>query len=510
MSSTLTNGMMSLQEAALATHGSTSQGERRFTGVSTDTRTLVAGELFIALRGEHFDGHEFVAQVLAQGENAAAAAMVDAAWAERHAAALPPDSPLLVVADTRLALGDLAAFWRGKFSLPLIGVTGSNGKTTVKEMCAAILRAQARLDGIDAPAAAKASVLATVGNLNNDIGLPLMLLRLRGTHRAAVIEMGMNHPGEIAYLSKIARPTVAVINNAQRAHLEGLGGVSAVAHAKGEILAGLMPDGIAVINADDPHADLWRELSAQHSILSFGLTQPADVSASYTLLPFGSLLKLSTPRGESRNEVMLNLPGVHNVRNALAATAATLAAGASLDGVVAGLSEFAGIKGRLQRKPAINGALLIDDSYNANPDSMRAAIEVLAALPGRKIFVLGDMGEVGERAGQFHDEIGGYAKSMGVDILLALGEHAAAAVRNFDGGAEHFKNVDALLHVLRPLLDANTTVLVKGSRFMKMERVAEAIYAPCVPCAPCAPEGTEGTEGSLAQDGKQGIAGDSS
>ena len=253
MSPQQTNGMMSLMDAALATHGHATHGDRRFAGVSTDTRTLGAGELFIALRGERFDGHEYVVQALAQG---AAAALVESAWVERQAAELPPDSPLLVVADTRLALGDLAAYWRGKFTLPLIAVTGSNGKTTVKEMCAAIMRAQARLDGIDPPAAAKASVLATVGNLNNDIGLPLMLLRLRGTHRAAVIEMGMNHPGEIAYLSKIARPTVAVINNAQRAHLEGLGSLSAVAHAKGEIFAGLMPDGVAVINADDPYADL--------------------------------------------------------------------------------------------------------------------------------------------------------------------------------------------------------------------------------------------------------------
>jgi len=468
------DAMMSLREAAGATHGTATQGDLRFTGVSTDTRTLAAGELFVALQGENFDGHAYVAQALAQG---AAAAMVESAWARQHAARLPPDSPLLMVAEPRRALGDLAAYWRGKFNLPLIGVTGSNGKTTVKEMCAAILRVQALRDGVD-PATAQASVLATAGNFNNDIGLPLTLLKLRGTHRAAVIEMGMNHPGEIAYLTNIARPTVAVINNAQRAHLEGLGGLSAVAQAKGEIFSGLPPDGIAVINADDPHAGLWRELSRSHRLLSFGLTQPADVSASYMSLPFGSLLKLTTPYGASETEVMLQLPGVHNVRNALAAAAATLAAGVTVDSVVAGLSGFAGIKGRLQRRPALNGALLIDDSYNANPDSMRAAIDVLAALPGKKILVLGDMGEVGEQAGQFHDEIGGYAKSMGVDYLLGLGEHAAAAVRNFDGGAEHFRSLDALLHALRPMLDAGTTVLVKGSRFMKMERVVEAIHAP--------------------------------
>jgi len=462
--------MMSLHEAALATHGSATQGERRFTGVSTDTRTLAAGELFVALKGENFDGHAYVAQALRQG---AAAAMVNSA---EPPADLPPDAPLLMVADTRRALGDLAADWRGKFVLPLIGVTGSNGKTTVKEMCAAILREQARRDGLTEPEA-QASVLATAGNLNNDIGLPLTLLKLRATHRAAVIEMGMNHPGEITYLTNLARPTVALINNAQRAHLAGLGGLNAVAQAKGEIFAGLAPDGVAVINADDPHADLWREMSSPHRNLSFGLVQPADVTARYTLLSFGSLLTLTTPQGEAEAKVkaILQLPGVHNVCNGLAAAAATLAAGVDLDSIIAGLSGFTGIKGRLQRRTALNGALLIDDSYNANPDSMRAAIEVLAALPGKKILVLGDMGEVGEQAGQFHDEIGGYAKSMGVDQLLALGEHAAAAVRNFDGGAEHFKSVETLLHSLRPLLDSETTVLVKGSRFMKMERVVEAL-----------------------------------
>ena len=476
--STPAERMMTLQQAALATHGSTMEQERHFTGVSTDTRTIAAGELFVALRGEHFDGHEYLGQALSRG---AAAALVDAAWMQQRAEADPVATlPLLAVTDTRRALGDLAAWWRSQFSLPLIGITCSNGKTTVKEMCASILREQARQaeHGDDHATAAPASVLATTGNLNNDIGLPLMLLKLRATHRAAVIEMGMNHPGEIAYLTSLARPTVAVITNAQRAHLEGLGGLSAVARAKGEIFAGLMPGGVGIINADDPHAAIWRELNQRHAVVTFGLTHAADVTAQCTRLQFGSRLRLVTPQGELDREVTLNLPGSHNILNALAATAATLAAGVPVDAIVAGLSGFKGVPSRLQRREAIHGALLIDDSYNANPDSVRAAIEVLAGFQGRKIFVFGDMGEVGEQSGQFHDEIGGYAKSMGVDRLLALGEHAAAAVRNFDGGGEHFKNVEALLEALRPMLDGETTVLVKGSRFMKMERVVEAIGAP--------------------------------
>ena len=468
----LADSMLTLQEAAVATHGSATHGDRQFAGVSADTRSIAAGDLFVALKGENFDGHEYVRQALAKG---AAAAMVESAWAEAH----PDDLPLVVVKDSRRALGELAANWRSRFVLPLIGITGSNGKTTVKEMCASIFRQQAQSSGAAAgPAALRDSVLATAGNLNNDIGLPLTLLKMRAGHVAAVIEMGMNHVGEIAYLTNIARPTVAVITNAQRAHLEGLGGVAAVAREKGSIFAGLPADGTAVINADDPHAGLWRDLNPSRRILTFGLSRPADVTARYILQPFGSLLQLTMPGGESGHEVRLGLPGMHNVMNALAAAAAALAAGVPVAAIAAGLSAAGGVKGRLQRLKARNGATLIDDSYNANPDSVRVAIDVLAAMQGKKILVFGDMGEVGEQAGQFHDEIGGYAKSMGVDRMLALGDLSAAAVRNFDGGAEHFKSVAALLDALVPLLDANTTVLVKGSRFMKMERVVEAVVEP--------------------------------
>jgi UDP-N-acetylmuramoyl-tripeptide--D-alanyl-D-alanine ligase len=465
--------MMHLSEAVVALQGHlvmAGEANEYFINVSTDTRSLATGDLFIALRGENFDGHSFVHRALAEG---AVAAVVDETWLEQQKDDNCTALPLIVVDDTRLALGRLAAAWRQRFTLPLIGITGSNGKTTVKEMCAAILRQQAVQDGFDPNSA----VLATLGNLNNDIGMPMMLLKLRPNHRAAVIEMGMNHPGEIDYLTRLAAPTVALVNNAQRAHLEGLGSLAGVARAKGEIFNGLTTTGTAIINVDDDQAALWlAQAHQQHlQVLRFGLTTEADVHAAYRITALGSQLSLMTPQGGC--ELELQLPGVHNVRNALAAAAATLAAGASLAAVQTGLNTYRGIKGRLQHRPCLNGAHLIDDSYNANPDSMRAAIDVLATLPGKKILVLGDMGEVGAQSGQCHDEIGGYAKSMGIDVLLALGEHAAAAVRNFGTGATHFADAAALIAVLIPQLDAQTAVLIKGSRFMRMERIADALEA---------------------------------
>ena len=454
--------MMDLYEAAQATGGTATAEGHGFTGVSTDSRSIGAGELFVALRGERFDGHDYVREVLAHG---AAAALVDHDWAARHGHGLP----LVHVADTRVALGRLGGHWRGRFDIPLIGITGSNGKTTVKEMCAAIMREHERRDDLD-PAA---TVLATTGNLNNDIGLPLMLLRLRAGHRAAVIEMGMNHPGEISCLTRLARPTVALVNNAQRAHLEGLGTLTDVARAKGEIFAGLSDDDVAVINADDPHAGLWRELAAGRPVIAFGLDVDADIRVTARPRGLASVVTLTAAQGTVEFE--LPVPGSHNARNAAAATAACLAAGASLGTVAEALSRYEGIKGRLQRRAGCHGALVIDDTYNANPDSMRAAIDVLARVPGRRIFVMGDMGEVGEAAGQFHDEIGGYAKSAGVDRLLALGDLSVTAVRNFGAGAQHFRKVEDLAKALVAELGPDAVVLVKGSRFMRMERVVEAI-----------------------------------
>ena len=455
--------MIDLLEAALAVGGE-ARGQASFEEVGSDSRAIRPGQLFVALRGERFDGHAFLAEVAQSG---AAAALVDRAFADAEGAVAP--LPLVVADDTRLALGRLAAHWRSKFTLPLVGITGSNGKTTVKEMCASILRAQAAMDGFDPDHA----VLATAGNLNNDIGLPLTLLGLRAHHRAAVIEMGMNHPGEIAYLTAIAAPTVALVNNAQRAHLEGMGGVNEVAREKGAIYNGLGADGVAVINADDPFAAYWTGLNEHRRVLRFALDATAEVTGSYILKGLGAAVAVQN--SGRRIDIELHAPGLHNVRNALAATAACLAAGVSDQAVSAGLDAFTGAKGRLQQKLGLNGAVVLDDSYNANPDSVRAGIDVLAATPGRKLLVLGDMGEIGETSGQLHDEVGGYAKSQGVDHLFALGEVSEVAARNFGEGGHHYTRLDDLVSAVRKQMDADTVVLVKGSRFMRMERVIEAI-----------------------------------
>jgi UDP-N-acetylmuramoyl-tripeptide--D-alanyl-D-alanine ligase len=321
--------------------------------------------------------------------------------------------------------------------------------------------------------------LATHGNFNNDIGLPLTLLKLRAHHRAAIIEMGMNHPGEIGYLTKIARPTVALVTNAQRAHLEGMGSLDAVALEKGTIYNGLDDNGVAVVNADDPHAYLWRGMNPQRRVVRFGLDASAEVHGKVRLHGLETELSFVTPAGEGA--VDLALPGLHNARNALAAAAAAAAAGLPLAVIQSGLAAFRGVKGRLQRRHGPTGVVILDDTYNANPDSVRAGIDVLASTIGRKVLVLGDMGEIGAASGQFHDEIGGYAKSAGVDALYALGEASAIAARNFGSGAHHYKKVEDLIEALRPELMVNATVLVKGSRFMRMERVVEAIATPLTP-----------------------------
>lgn len=447
---------MDLQEAARATAGALVGDNCRFQGVSTDTRTIAPGQLFVALRGASFDGHDYLQTAADQG----AAAAVVAAGA---VVSLPtPSLPLLEVADTRLALAALATDWRGRFALPLLAVTGSNGKTSTKEMIASILRA-----------AYGEAVLSTPGNFNNDIGLPLTLFQLSAEHRAAVVEMGMNHPGEIAYLAGIARPSTALVTNAQRAHLAGLGSMEAIASEKGSIFSGLAEDGVAVFSADARWADLWRRQSSACRSMTFGFERPADVQGESYIHGLESRLRIMTSTEEI--EVELALPGRHNASNALAAATACLAGGISLEHVGIGLSAFRGMKGRLQRRAAQHGAILLDDSYNANPDSVRAGIDVLAATVGKKVLVLGDMGEIGEMSAQFHDEIGGYAKSQGIDRLLAFGTLSAIAARNFGAGGEHFDQLDKLLTSLTTELTAQTIVLVKGSRFMRMERVADAI-----------------------------------
>lgn len=422
-------------------------------GVTTDTRAVAAGQLFIALRGERFDAHDFLDAAVAAGAGALLVA---------DAARIPAGVPAVVVDDTRLALGRLAAAWRAEFDLPVIAVTGSNGKTTTKEMIAAILKA-----------AFGDAVLATRGNLNNDIGLPLTLLALDASHRAAVIEMGMNHPGEIDYLTHIGAPTVALVTNAQRAHLEGMGDLDEVAREKGSIFNGLSADGIAVINEDDSYAGFWRGMVGNRTVRSFGIDRPADVHG--VVRQHGLEITMELTAAEGQAAFTLGIPGRHNARNAMAAAAACLAAGIPLAAVGQGLGRFAGVKGRLQRRAGRNGAEILDDTYNANPDSVRAGIDVLAATIGRKVLVLGDMGEIGEASGQYHDEIGGYAKSQGVDRLFALGDAVQQAVRNFGEGARHFCNIDKLIVAVDKELGPETTVLVKGSRFMKMERVADAL-----------------------------------
>ena len=451
--------MMRLSELATVLNGHLRGEDAAFECVGTDSRAVQAGQLFVALRGERFDAHRFVSEALEAG---AVGAVIDQAGAEHISA-----GPVVVVEDTKQALGRLAAHWRARFTLPVIGVTGSNGKTSVKEMCAAILRAQAVMEG-----AAETTVLATAGNLNNEIGLPLTLLGLRPHHRAAVVEMGMNHPGEIGYLADIARPTVAIVTNAQRAHLEGMGSLEEIAQEKGSIYVA-DDSTIAIINEDDAQAEHWHRQVVGRRMLTFGLERGADVRGCAQLHGLEARFTLECFAGHA--EITLQMPGRHNVSNALAAAAACLAAGTPFKAVVAGLEACQGERGRLQKVTGPKGSLLIDDTYNANPDSVRAAIDVLAAQTGRQILVLGDMGEVGETRAQVHDEIGGYAKSRGVDVLLTLGDMSELAARNFGEGGRHFESLEALLAALAPQLSEHTTVLVKGSRFMRMERVIDAL-----------------------------------
>jgi UDP-N-acetylmuramoyl-tripeptide--D-alanyl-D-alanine ligase len=431
-----------------------------FDGVSTDSRTLAPGQLFVALRGESFDGHDFLPQLAAKGAGAVIAEQLPQGW----------PLPALVVPNTLTALGQAAHFWRAKFAIPLIGVTGSNGKTTVKEMIAAILAAAYGEDGR----------LATRGNLNNEIGVPLTLMRLAPGHQAAVIELGMNHPGEIARLARIAAPTVAMVNNAQREHQEFMHTVEAVALENGAVLAALPQDGVAVYPGDDVYTPLWQGLAGARRTITFGLDPASDVSCSHRANAFGSELTVTarvqpeaaqlTTQFTTQFTINLAAAGLHNVRNALAAIASALAAGVSQDAIVRGLEAFAPVSGRLQRKQAANGATVIDDTYNANPDSVRAAIDVLAQAPAPRVLVLGDMGEVGTQGRQFHEEVGAYAASCGIETVLATGELARHMT-----GARHFEQLDELLAALDTALGSKSdaTVLVKGSRFMKMERVVQ-------------------------------------
>lgn len=446
--------MMTVAELAqqLADSELHGDGGVRFASVSTDTRTAPAGSIFFALRGPNFDAHDFVAQAVAAG---AAAVVV-----ERR---VDVGVPQIVVADARRALGIAAAAWRARFELPMIAVAGSNGKTTVTQMIASIL----------ASAYGAQRRLATRGNLNNDVGLPLMLFELADRHRAAVLELGMNHPGEIAYLAQLAKPTVAVVNNAQREHQEFMATVEATAHENGAAIAALPPQGVAVFPADDPCAAIWRRLAATRRVIDFARAGDAAVTATAEPTAEGSRLSIATPQGPI--ETLLRAPGAHNVHNALAATAACLALGVPQDAIAAGLAAFAPVAGRGVRLSTASGAALIDDTYNANPDSMRSAIDVLAACAAPRVLVIGDMGEVGREAPAFHREIGAYARDRGIDTLLAIGDFSREAVAAFGAAAAHFDGIDALIAAASAAAAPGATLLVKGSRFMRMERVVQAL-----------------------------------
>ncbi|MCM2253010.1 MAG: UDP-N-acetylmuramoyl-tripeptide--D-alanyl-D-alanine ligase [Ramlibacter sp.] len=427
------------------------------TRVHSDSRSLQPGDLFVALKGERFDANDFLPQALATGAAAAIA----------HRGRLPQGLPGIEVDDSRLALGSLAAGWRARFTLPLIAVTGSNGKTTVTQMIASILRAWQ-----------PDAMLATQGNLNNDIGLPLQLLRLRADHRIAVLELGMNHPGEITYLAGIARPTVALVNNAQREHQEFMATVEAVARENGSVFGALGPSGVAVFPADEEFTPLWLRLAGARACMTFGggdaeHASGADIVLAGTEWQQGHWqVGVKTVAGPVAYR--LHIAGRHNVRNSLAAAACALAAGVPLAAIAAGLEAFEPVKGRSRALAVtLDGRTItvVDDTYNANPDSVRAAIDVLAELPGPRLLVLGDMGEVGDQGPRFHAEVGEHARERGIDRLLTLGEQSAAMQ------GRHFDAIEPLNAAVLAELPRCASVLVKGSRFMKMERVVEAITA---------------------------------
>ena len=441
----------SLAAAAESMHGVLHGDDRPFEGVSTDTRSIREGELFFALQGPNFDGHDHVATACEKG---AAGAVISRD--------VPGAFSSIDVDNTKLALGRFGAAWREDKNVRVVGITGSNGKTTLKELVAACL-------------ATTAPTLATQGNLNNDIGMPLMLARINDEHEFAVLEMGANHAGEIAYLASLANPDVVAITNAGAAHLEGFGSIEGVAHAKGEILQNDDRPDVAVLNADDDYFDYWRSLVTDVSTLSFGFADSADVRASniestasgsnFTLHLNGKTIAVSLP-----------LPGTHNVRNACAAAAIASALNVSLDNIRHALQNIGPVGGRLQPLAGINGCALFDDSYNANPLSVAAAAEFLASLDGESWLVLGDMKELGEDAEDLHREVGASARASGINRLFAFGDLARNCVDGFGEGATWYGNMDALLADLATV-HSSVNLLVKGSRSMRMERAVAAMRA---------------------------------
>ncbi len=464
MTAGLNKSMATLSQAAQWIPDSqlVGNGSVEFLRVHTDTRSVQPGDLFLALKGDSFDGNRFLNEACEKG---AAAAICTS-----RAALTESGLSGLVVPDTRVALVALATAWRAQFKLPLIAVTGSNGKTTVTQMIASILRCHAPL-----------AMLATEGNFNNDIGVPLTVLRLREHHRFAVVEMGMNHAGEIAVLAKIAQPTIALVNNAQREHLEFMATVEAVARENGAVITALPAVGVAVFPQDDVFSGLWQRVAGTRPNLQFadaGATGPVDVACVEAVWRGSAWqMQVGTPAGEVA--FRLHVAGRHNVKNALAALACALAAGIPLPVIAAGLESFEAVNGRSQASSGLVGQhafTLIDDTYNANPDSVKAAVDVLASLPAPRLLVLGDMGEVGELGATFHREAGAQAKAAGIEALFTLGVLAAHASAEF-GQGRHFGEVDLLNAALIDGIKNFNSVLVKGSRFMHMERVVRALQA---------------------------------
>lgn len=440
---------LTLSEVANELHVQHLGDDVSFSRVSTDTRSITKGDLYVALQGKNFDGHDFLQQAQDSG---AVAAMVNRQ--------LKMMLPMLKVQDTRLGLGQLSALWRARFTIPCIAVTGSNGKTTVKEMLSAVL-------------SKKGNVLATMGNLNNEIGVPLTLLRLQDHHQSAVIEMGANHAGEIQYLSNLARPDVAIITNAGPAHLEGFGSIDGVANAKGEIFSSLNMNGTAVINQDDKYAPLWKELSGSRKIISFGVEQAADVSATWEQKNNCLQLSMHTPVGEC--EVLLHLPGQHNVMNALAATAAAIAVGVDLSLIVEGLESISPVAGRLQMQAGLQGMQILNDTYNANPSSFEAALDVMTHMQGEKWLALGDMGELGPDAVDIHRACGELARKKGIQKLYAVGELASYAVEAFGGAGVCCESLSSMADQIKKDWLAEGVLLIKGSRLMHMEQLVSEL-----------------------------------
>lgn len=440
--------MMDLEIIAALLGGSNIKGQVR--GVTIDSRTVKPGELFIALRGERFDGHDFIEQAAHQG----AVAVI----CEHPATGLA--IPQITVKDSLAALASLAAHHRQSIHCPVIALTGSNGKTSVKEMIAAILPQPSH---------------ATPGNFNNHIGAPLSVLQLTPQHRYAVFELGASHIGEIAYTVALVKPQIALINNIAPAHIEGFGSIDGVARAKGEIYEGLPPDGTAVVNNDDNYAHFWDEIIATKNVLRFGLHKAQDVTAENLIFDEHGCAQFTLILPQGREKINLQTPGEHSVRNALAAASCCYAAGIASNEIAAGLERFTGVKGRMCYQQGINGSVIIDDSYNANLRSVLAAIEVLAKRAGKRILVLGDMGELGAWTQEHHEEIGRVAMKKGIDSVVTCGNHSKYTSAAFGDKGRHYSQQSALINDLLPQLDAETTVLVKGSRSAAMENVVKAL-----------------------------------